>query len=249
MARQRSIIFIVTTVALCAFNVVSLFTQPLFPVAQVSAVLTAGTATVLFVVWCFRKVPPFKGLAAVLLLSLGQNIVEYVSYVQHYEAAFDIPLIVDILTTILLVMAALVSYLRYVPLLIASLSLLSYVYLLIRTDSPLLTAIFPVYVFILVAVIVYDSLTGHKNMLDSMVAMLRRDDADRRALNRRFPEFSETQLSIASLIIQDKTVPEICNALGKTEGNVTVQRSRIRSKLGLRPEDNLREALLRAISE
>lgn len=59
-----------------------------------------------------------------------------------------------------------------------------------------------------------------------------------------FPELSKTELSICRLVIQDKRLGEICMLLGKTKGNVTCHRSHIRSKLGLSPDDDLRDKLL-----
>lgn len=249
MGKQRSVIFLVTTGVLCSLNVLSLFTQPLTPVARVSAVATAAAAAILLLAWCFRKSLLRRGLAAVLMLSLGQNIVESVSYVQHYASAFDPFIVTDILTSLLMVMAALVAFLRYTPTILSALSVLTIIYVVFKADSPLLWAIFPVYVLILITVIIYDSLAAQRNVLHSVATTLREGDADRSALRRIFPEFSETQLSIAQLIIQGKRTSEICRLLDKTEGNITAQRTHIRTKMGLRPEENLRESLLGAVVE
>ena len=86
-----------------------------------------------------------------------------------------------------------------------------------------------------------------ENELHSVATTLREADADRSALRRIFPEFSETQLSIAQLIIQGKRTSEICRLLDKSESNITAQRTHIRTKMGLRSEENLRESLLCAV--
>ena len=59
-----------------------------------------------------------------------------------------------------------------------------------------------------------------------------------------FPELSPSELSICRLIVQDKTVSQICEILHRSSGNITSQRSSIRSKLNLDKNDNLKEILL-----
>ena len=86
-----------------------------------------------------------------------------------------------------------------------------------------------------------------ENELHSVATTLREADADRSALRRIFPEFSETQLSIAQLIIQGKRTSEICRLLDKSEDIITAQRTHIRTKMGHRSEENLRESLLCAV--
>ena len=74
-----------------------------------------------------------------------------------------------------------------------------------------------------------------ENELHSVATTLREADADRSALRRIFPEFSETQLSIAQLIIQGKRTSEICRLLDKSESNITAQRTHIRTKMASAP--------------
>ncbi|MCQ1543716.1 LuxR family transcriptional regulator, partial [Bacteroides caccae] len=50
-------------------------------------------------------------------------------------------------------------------------------------------------------------------------------------------------LNICRLILQDKTVSQICELLHRSSGNITSQRANIRAKLGLKKSDNLKEAL------
>lgn len=58
-----------------------------------------------------------------------------------------------------------------------------------------------------------------------------------------FPELTPTELVIVALILQDKTVGEICEILHRSSGNITSHRSNIRTKLGLSKTDNLKAAL------
>ena len=90
---------------------------------------------------------------------------------------------------------------------------------------------------------------AQQNLVASVKAMLREEDSDRHLLHKVFPSFTETQLSIAQLILQDKKQAEICRKLGKSENNISTQRSNIRSKMNLSPNDNLREALQKAVQE
>lgn len=58
-----------------------------------------------------------------------------------------------------------------------------------------------------------------------------------------FPELTASQLDIARLILQGKKQADICSQLNKSKGNITSQRTHIRAKLGLEPNDDLREKL------
>ncbi len=64
-----------------------------------------------------------------------------------------------------------------------------------------------------------------------------------------FPELSASETEICRLILQGKKQSEICATLGKTQGNITSQRTHIRAKLNLKPKDNLGEALLKRLKE
>ena len=59
----------------------------------------------------------------------------------------------------------------------------------------------------------------------------------------RFPELTPSELEICQLILQGRKLNEICSILKKTETNVSSQRAHIRKKMGLKPEENLFEAL------
>lgn len=58
-----------------------------------------------------------------------------------------------------------------------------------------------------------------------------------------FPELTPTELVVAALILQDKTVGDICKILHRSSGNITSHRSNIRTKLGLSKTENLKAAL------
>ena len=63
-------------------------------------------------------------------------------------------------------------------------------------------------------------------------------------LERMLPELSQSELMICRLILRGKRLSEICMLLGKSKSNVTCQRAHIRAKLGLKPEDDLKNKLL-----
>ncbi|MBR1509569.1 MAG: hypothetical protein IJ623_02825 [Bacteroidales bacterium] len=303
LGKERFIIFMITSIALIVINIVSVFTQPLEAAARISAIVEVVVAALLVGMYFWGKIHLRAALTTLLIVAQLQNVVEIFTYAHHYSAGLDQYFITDFLTSILLVMTALVTYLRYSPTVLAALSLFSYTYVLLNVESALLSNLFVIYLFILVAVILYDSIatrttllideekvnlteeftafmkaTGisrddikgysslsrnfgasteqareilmsmkpwaQHNLVSSVDAMLREEMSDRTFLKKVFPGFTETQISIAQLIIQGKRQTEICLRLGKSESNISAQRSNMRSKLELRPEDNLHEALI-----
>lgn len=68
-------------------------------------------------------------------------------------------------------------------------------------------------------------------------------EMERNSLTSVFPELSPSEIEICRLVIMGKSLNEVCAALGKSESNVTCQRSNIRKKLGLKPSDNLKRVL------
>lgn len=77
------------------------------------------------------------------------------------------------------------------------------------------------------------------NVREAMVSK----ELERRRLSGIFPELTPSEIEICRLVILGKTLNEVCAILGKTEGNITSQRSNIRRKLGLKPSDNLKKVL------
>lgn len=57
------------------------------------------------------------------------------------------------------------------------------------------------------------------------------------------PDLTKSEIEICKLILQGKTVKEICDALGKNVTNITSQRSHIRKKLHLDKNEDLRSSL------
>lgn len=68
-----------------------------------------------------------------------------------------------------------------------------------------------------------------------------------RKLKRNLPELTPSERDICLLIIQGKKQGEMCKLLNKSKSNINTQRVNIRKKLMLKPEDNLYEALKRAV--
>lgn len=77
------------------------------------------------------------------------------------------------------------------------------------------------------------------NVREAMVSR----ELERRGLSGIFPELTPSEIEICRLVILGKTLNEVCAILGKSEGNITSQRSNIRRKLGLKPSDNLKKVL------
>ena len=66
-------------------------------------------------------------------------------------------------------------------------------------------------------------------------------------LSAIFPQLTPAELGVARLILKNMTLKEIAVATDKSLSNVGTVRGNIRKKLGLAPEDDLREWLLAAI--
>lgn len=83
-----------------------------------------------------------------------------------------------------------------------------------------------------------------KNLYAAITSHMKEEKSHIEVLRNIFPELSPSELSICRLIVQDKTVSQICEILHRSSGNITSQRSSIRSKLNLDKNDNLKEVLL-----
>lgn len=57
------------------------------------------------------------------------------------------------------------------------------------------------------------------------------------------PELTKSEVEICKLVLQGKSLKEMCDVLGKTETNVCSQRSHIRRKLNMMPKEDLRSTL------
>ena len=82
-----------------------------------------------------------------------------------------------------------------------------------------------------------------ENIVGGVLAVKAQNESSKELLVAVFPQFTPSQIAISQLILQDKKLSEICRSLGKTENNVSSQRSKIRTILELGPEDSLKEAL------
>ncbi len=60
---------------------------------------------------------------------------------------------------------------------------------------------------------------------------------------RLCPELTKNEIEICGYVLQGKSVKEICELTGKTESNITSQRSHIRSKLKMKRQEDLRSGL------
>lgn len=96
------------------------------------------------------------------------------------------------------------------------------------------------------------SILGEKtkeNLYAAIASHIKEEKSHIDVLRTVFPELSPSELSICRLIVQDKTVSQISEILHRSSGNITSQRSNIRSKLKLEKNDNLKEVLLERMRE
>lgn len=56
-------------------------------------------------------------------------------------------------------------------------------------------------------------------------------------------DLTNSEIQICKLVLQDKSLKEICILLDKTESNITSQRSHIRKKLNMDRKDDLKRTL------
>lgn len=82
-----------------------------------------------------------------------------------------------------------------------------------------------------------------QNLIDNVENYLAEKDTDLKTIETAFPELTPSEREICRLVLQGKKQGEICAILKKNESNVNSQRANVRRKLGLQPQDNLREKL------
>ncbi len=78
---------------------------------------------------------------------------------------------------------------------------------------------------------------------------LRKRELDNLAWDLVCAELTASEKQICRLILDGLSLKEICDKLGKTESNITCQRSHIRKKLNMDRSDDLRNVLERRIAE
>lgn len=86
--------------------------------------------------------------------------------------------------------------------------------------------------------------TTQMTLINNVVSYIKANESDEALIEKRFPDFTPSEIQICQLILRDKKLSEICSILGKTESNISTQRANIRKKLGLQPADNLRKVLI-----
>lgn len=84
---------------------------------------------------------------------------------------------------------------------------------------------------------------ARKNIMDNIASFMRQQEIDTERIHEVLPELTPSELEIASLVLKEKKLKEICQLLGKSESNVTCQRTNIRAKLGLTHGEDLLAAL------
>lgn len=85
------------------------------------------------------------------------------------------------------------------------------------------------------------------NIIANVQSIIQAKEMEQVQLEQIFPSLTQSELQIAKLVLQGKTLKETCKLLGKTESNITVQRTNIRKKLGLQTSDNLRAELRKRV--
>ena len=82
------------------------------------------------------------------------------------------------------------------------------------------------------------------NIINAVAAYQKQKEITDRRLQRALPMLTASEIEICAMILQDKRQSDICILLGKSASNINSQRSHIRKKLALAPDDDLKEALL-----
>lgn len=82
-----------------------------------------------------------------------------------------------------------------------------------------------------------------RNIIANVKEYILMHEAGMLEMETLFPELSAAEREVCLLILQGKTLKDICSILGKKESNITSTRTHIRRKLNLQPSDNLRKVL------
>lgn len=83
-----------------------------------------------------------------------------------------------------------------------------------------------------------------RNLIKAVAMKLATDNSNEAKLKGAFPGFTPTELKVTSLVLQGKKLSEICTLMDKNENNINTVRSHIRKKMGLKPTEDLRKALM-----
>lgn len=90
---------------------------------------------------------------------------------------------------------------------------------------------------------------ARQKLIAGVAEHIRKERMDDDCLAEVFPELSVSERNICRLILQGRKQGDICAILQTTKGNVTSQRSHIRTKLGVQSKENLKEFLIKKMSE
>lgn len=82
-----------------------------------------------------------------------------------------------------------------------------------------------------------------QNIIDLAAEQLKQQEFDELAWDELCPELTKSEKLICRLILDGKTLKEICTELNKSESNITSQRCHIRKKLNMGRKDELKRVL------
>ena len=80
-------------------------------------------------------------------------------------------------------------------------------------------------------------------LVNGLAAIRQEDESSRKNISAAFPMLTPMQVTICQMVLQDMKLTEICRITGKSEGNITSQRSRIRAILELKSDEVLKDVL------
>ncbi len=82
-----------------------------------------------------------------------------------------------------------------------------------------------------------------QNIINNASEHLKREELNNLMWDELCADLTNSEIQICKLVLQDKSLKEICILLDKTESNITSQRSHIRKKLNMDRKDDLKRTL------
>jgi DNA-binding CsgD family transcriptional regulator len=82
------------------------------------------------------------------------------------------------------------------------------------------------------------------NIIEAVKIRMAEIDSEKIDLAKRYPDFTPTEIEVCKYIIEGNSQKDIARITGKSESNVSTVRGRIRKKLGLKPDEDLRTKLM-----
>ncbi|MEG1621837.1 MAG: hypothetical protein RR330_00540 [Alistipes sp.] len=89
---------------------------------------------------------------------------------------------------------------------------------------------------------------AEQNLRKKMRYFIEQEQIDYNKLTERLPELAHSEIEICTLILKGMKLMEVCRELNKTETNISSQRSHIRTKLGLKKDEDLYQFLRERMS-